>query len=155
MGNVLLVRSVLRLPLHFRWRAWNRSIWSLCPSSSRNQHSHPSVHSAPSGRVSRCQRYFSEGFFCLGFFFFFFCISIANYGKLPVCLTLEFQSLTGSSTRLGESLETHFSLPRMQTPLCSASRSQALSKENLVIPPTKWKPENKTKSDSSCCNKIS
>ena len=139
-----MVRSGLRLSLHFRWRVQNRSTWSLCPSPSRSQHSHPSVHSSPSWGGSRCQCYFSEGCFVLFLHFNskLWKTSSVSYAGIS-------KSLTGSSAGLRESLETHFSLPQMQTPLCSAPRSQALSKENVVILPTKLKPENYTKSKTA------
>ena len=72
-------------------------------------------------------------------FCFAFCISISNYGKLPVCPMLEFQSLSEKFSRasgvFGDTLQ---STPNADT----SPRSQALSKENVVILPTKLKPEN-------------
>lgn len=139
-----MVRSGLRLST-LQMEGVKQVLWSLGPSPSRSRHSHPSAHSSPSWGASRCHCYFYE-------VVLFVCLLHFN-SKLWETSSVSYagisKSLTGSSAGLREHLETHFSLPQMQTPLCSAARSQALSKENVVILPTKLKPENKTKSKTA------
>lgn len=123
-------RSGLRLST-LQMEGVKQVLWSLGPSPSRSQHSHPSAHSSPLEVLADVTA-ISMRLCCL----FVCCISIANYGKLPVCLMLGSQSLSQEVQQGFSGAFEHTSVYLKCRHLSALLKGAvSLSKENVVILP--------------------